>query len=223
LDLEKKLKATLRKKSFWDSEVRQLRGQLRDSYEALLFLDLNFAAANDVEQVLWKSVFYRPIEEFRSRVKEAEKAGQAGAEQLPKVGGAFSRFLEDASGFYRGLVMQLQGSYGDVGVKLEMPSGAAKKAAARATDQEMGSSAPRDVRPSIHRCLIYLGDLARYQAQLGQQLASAATRAAAAAGTSNALTTATAASRTEWNRAAQFYKLAARCLPRSAPSAPGRS
>ena len=68
-----------RKKSFWDSEVRQLRGQLGDSYEALLFLDLNFAAANDVEQVLWKSVFYRPIEEFRSRVKEAEKVrGKAG-------------------------------------------------------------------------------------------------------------------------------------------------
>ena len=79
-----------------------------------------------------------------------------------------------------------------------------------------GLSAPRDVRPSIHRCLIYLGDLARYQAQLGQQLASAATRAAAAAAnTSNASTSATAASRTEWNRAAQFYKLAARCLPRS--------
>jgi hypothetical protein len=64
-----------RKKSFWDTDARQLRGQLRDSYEALLFLDLNFAAANDVEQVLWKSVFYKPIEEFRSRVKEAEKVG----------------------------------------------------------------------------------------------------------------------------------------------------
>jgi hypothetical protein len=64
------------------------------------------------------------------------QAGEAGAEQLPKVGAAFSRFLEDASGFYRTLVMQLQGCYGDVGVKLDLPSGAAKRAAMRAPDQE---------------------------------------------------------------------------------------
>ena len=84
------------------------------------------------------------------------QAGQAGAEQLPKVGGAFSRFLEEASGFYRGLVMQLQGTYGDVGVKLEMPSAAAKKAAARATDQEMVRGGEfRKEEATKHR-LVYL-------------------------------------------------------------------
>jgi hypothetical protein len=46
----------------------------------VLFLDAGFAAANDVEQLLWKAVFYRPIEEFRSRLKTADKVcvGQGG-------------------------------------------------------------------------------------------------------------------------------------------------
>jgi hypothetical protein len=62
-----------RKQSFYDAEPRALRQQLRGGYEALLFLDAAFAAANDVEQALWKSVFYRPIEEFRARLRKAEK------------------------------------------------------------------------------------------------------------------------------------------------------
>lgn len=62
-----------RKKSFYDPEARALRSRLRTAYEALLFLDAQFAAANDVEVLLWKSVFYRPIEEFRSRLKQADK------------------------------------------------------------------------------------------------------------------------------------------------------
>jgi hypothetical protein len=62
-----------RKRSFYDQEARTLRGQLRAAYESLLFLDAAFAAANDVELLLWKSVFYRPIEEFRSRLKQADK------------------------------------------------------------------------------------------------------------------------------------------------------
>jgi hypothetical protein len=65
-----------RKRSFYDQEARTLRGQLRAAYESLLFLDAAFAAANDVELLLWKSVFYRPIEEFRSRLKQADKVRQ---------------------------------------------------------------------------------------------------------------------------------------------------
>lgn len=66
-----------RKRSFYDQEARTLRGQLRAAYESLLFLDAAFAAANDVELLLWKSVFYRPIEEFRARLKQADKVGRA--------------------------------------------------------------------------------------------------------------------------------------------------
>jgi hypothetical protein len=63
-----------RKQSFYEAEPRALRAQLRAGYEALLFLDAAFAAANDAEHALWKSVYYRPIEEFRARMRRAEKA-----------------------------------------------------------------------------------------------------------------------------------------------------
>lgn len=52
-----------------------MRKQLRGAYESLLFLDASFAAANDVESQLWKNVFYLPIEEFRGRMRQAEKVG----------------------------------------------------------------------------------------------------------------------------------------------------
>lgn len=68
-----------RKRSFYDSEVRSLRRQLRDTYESLLFLDAAFAAANDVEGQMWRSVFYLPIEEFRTRIRKAEKEAQQGS------------------------------------------------------------------------------------------------------------------------------------------------
>jgi hypothetical protein len=60
------------------------------------------------------------------------QAGDAGAAATPKVAAAFVRFLEDASLFYRRLVMQLQAAYGDVGVKLqlELQTGAGAAASA---------------------------------------------------------------------------------------------
>ncbi|WIA21699.1 hypothetical protein OEZ85_000866 [Tetradesmus obliquus] len=215
LELERRLKATYRKRSFYDPEARTLRGQLRSAYESLLFLDAAFAAANDVELALWKGVFYRPIEEFRTRLKQADKAGDAGASAGPKVAAAFMRFLEEASLFYRRLVMQLQAAYGDVGVKLAVEAagaaggGVAAANGAAAMLCSSGSSAPRDVRPSIHRCLIYLGDLARYTAQAAPKAAPAAAAAAGAGPGQHP------AAMPDWQRAGYYYRLAARVLPRS--------
>lgn len=39
-----------------------------------------------MEPALWKSVFYRPIEEFRRRIKAAAVAGEKGRAPLQKVG-----------------------------------------------------------------------------------------------------------------------------------------
>jgi hypothetical protein len=43
--------------------------------------------ANDLEQQLWKSCFYRPIEEFRKRMKLAQEAanGAPNAGATPEV------------------------------------------------------------------------------------------------------------------------------------------
>eukprot|EP00879_Flechtneria_rotunda_P004686 GHRR01004950.1.p1 GENE.GHRR01004950.1~~GHRR01004950.1.p1 ORF type:complete len:1360 (+),score=644.13 GHRR01004950.1:1193-5272(+) len=116
--------------------------------------------------------------------------------------------------------MQLQAVYGDVGVKLEVPEGAAAKLAAAAKagaangtnsmHASTSSSAPRDVRTSIHRCLIYLGDLARYNAQAAPKAA-----VAVAGPGPNAPAVGNTAAKPEWHLASQFYRQAAHLLPRS--------
>ncbi len=50
-----------------------MRSELRSCYTALLFADLAFAASHDVEGLLWKACFYKPIEEFRTHVRKAQK------------------------------------------------------------------------------------------------------------------------------------------------------
>jgi hypothetical protein len=80
-----------RKQSFYEPEPRQLRAALRAGYEALLFLDAGFAAANDTEQALWKAVYYRPIEEFRARMRRAEKVRRAGGRAGGRFQGSVSR------------------------------------------------------------------------------------------------------------------------------------
>jgi len=77
--------ALRRKRSFYDPEVRSLRKQLRDTYESLLFLDAAFSAANDVEGQLWRTVFYMPIEEFRTRIRKADKEAQQKNGPIPVV------------------------------------------------------------------------------------------------------------------------------------------
>ena len=41
--------------------------------------------AHDIETALWKWVYYKPIEEFRHRVRFAADAGEKGEEPLRKV------------------------------------------------------------------------------------------------------------------------------------------
>jgi len=61
------------------------------------------------------------------------------------------------------------------------------------------------MRTTIHRCLVFLGDLARYASQAAPKAAAAA--AGAAAGNT--------AAKSEWSKAVGYYRLAAHVLPRS--------
>ncbi len=44
-----------------------------------------FAQSKAAEQMLWKTVFYTVIEEFRRRIKAATAQGEKGSEPLRKV------------------------------------------------------------------------------------------------------------------------------------------
>lgn len=73
-----------------------------------------------------------------------------------------------------------------------------------------GSSIARDMRASIHRCLVFLGDLSRYASQAAPKAATVT--AVTAAGSSAAANT---AAKAEWSKAVGYYRMAAHVLPRS--------
>lgn len=92
------------------------------------------------------------------------------------------------------------------------------------------SSKARDARTSVHRCLVFLGDLSRYASQAALKATPLPTAAAAANGSAptpaaasaggggsgdGAATSKSLVSRAEWNRAVAYYRLAAHVLPRS--------
>lgn len=46
-----------------------LTNRLRDIYEKIIFLDYEFAQSKEVEQNLWKYVYYKVIEDFRKKIR----------------------------------------------------------------------------------------------------------------------------------------------------------
>ena len=46
MELEKRLKSESRKRSFWDPEVRRLRLSLQQAYEAVIFVNYEFAVVS---------------------------------------------------------------------------------------------------------------------------------------------------------------------------------
>eukprot|EP00798_Chlamydomonas_sp_ICE-L_P003068 gene3068-13087_t len=181
LELESRMKAELKKQGFWSVDVRQLRGSLQKAYESVLFANYEFAQAHEVEQNLWKHVFYKPLEDFRSRVhltaknlEEArlhpssfppEKVQEIGQQQQ-KLTSAYLKFLDTAIVFYKRLVWKLQWVYGHLGTIVELDASMQndiRQSVPKALE-------PRDCHTAVHRCLIYLGDLCRYQSQAANVL-----------------------------------------------------
>ncbi|KAK9838148.1 hypothetical protein WJX81_004181 [Elliptochloris bilobata] len=160
------------------------------AYEALLLQDYGAAQAAETEQVLWKTVFYRVIAEFRARIHKAVAAGDKQREALRKVRSAFLHFLCCAEAFYQALAAKLQAVYGSVGYELSPAEASALGAALSPAAVPPPSEAPHDCRPSVCRCLICLGDLARYGAAEAED-----------------------GGQKDWSRAERFYQLAADIFP----------
>mmetsp|Transcript_14539 Transcript_14539/g.37296 ORF Transcript_14539/g.37296 Transcript_14539/m.37296 type:complete len:900 (+) Transcript_14539:268-2967(+) len=183
--LERELHRLAKTTSFFDPSMRSLRAQLRDQYATVLFSDYKLAKAKDVEALLWKSVFYKPIEEFRRRIRKAHESGPAAAELLHKATKTLGGFLADAATFYKHLVMRLQATYRSLGIQLELPPGV------QAPQDASGPSKQVDASGSVARSLLFLGDLTRYSvlysAGLGKKM-----------------------SENDWSPAAKFYEQAAR-------------
>ncbi|KAI7730112.1 hypothetical protein M8C21_004412 [Ambrosia artemisiifolia] len=138
---------------------------MRENFETIILEDHTFSEKHSIEFALWQ-LHYRRIEEFRAHYSAASqpRGGPARPERASKIRLQFKTFLSEATGFYHDLILKIRAKYG-------LPIGQFYP------EQESHNVKQKDGKKSIeikkgliscHRCLIYLGDLARYKGLYGE-------------------------------------------------------
>ncbi|MFS8019330.1 putative telomerase activating protein Est1 [Helianthus anomalus] len=136
--------------------------QMRENFETIILEDHSFSEKHSIEFALWQ-LHYRRIEEFRTHYSAASQA-RARPDRASKIRLQFKTFLSEATGFYHDLILKIRAKYG-------LPIGQFYP------EQENHNVKQKDGKKSIetkkgliscHRCLIYLGDLARYKGLYGE-------------------------------------------------------
>ena len=150
------------------SEISKILNTIRSNYHKLLVYYPQFCSSlsKDVDTLLWKSCFYKQIDEYRKSIKRTidiidnddgnnidttssvllDKAKL----HLLKLTAVFNNFLADSIAFYQDLMLQLENIY-----KTNTTN-----------DNNItttNTSTSTTILKFIHRCLLYLGDLLRYQ------------------------------------------------------------
>ncbi|KAE8656694.1 Protein SMG7 [Hibiscus syriacus] len=145
--------------------------QMRENYEAIILEDHAFSEQHNIEYALWQ-LHYKRIEEIRTHfsalASSGSKTSQAAKvpprpDRITKIRLQFKTFLSEATGFYHDLILKIRAKYG-------LPFGyfSDDSDSQVVTDKDGKKSA--DIKKglvSCHRCLIYLGDLARYKGLYG--------------------------------------------------------
>ena len=115
---------------------------------------------------------YRRIEELRAHFNTALSSGSNPSQgskgpprpdRLTKIRLQFKTFLTEASGFYHDLIVKIRAKYG-------LPLGDFSENSENQNAMEKDGKRSAEVKKgliSCHRCLIYLGDLARYKGLYG--------------------------------------------------------
>mgnify|MGYP000043483583 CR=1 FL=1 len=171
--MEKLLLTSIQTKGAFDQNARILRENIRKLYESILLENHEFAEAHEVEQSLWR-LHYTQIEEFRSRIRKslppvpianlASPSSTGGKnivkrETNQKILAVFRSFLSEATGFYHDLILKIRAKHG-------LPQDDLTCNAAESKDGTVDHERVQELKRcqlSCHRCLIYLGDLARYK------------------------------------------------------------
>ncbi|KAI3446578.1 hypothetical protein Pfo_003243 [Paulownia fortunei] len=148
---------------------------MRENYEAIVLEDHAFSEQHDVEYALWQ-LHYRRIEELRALFNAAlASAGsvasqngkgpvRTGPDRLTKIRSQFKTFLSEATGFYHDLMLKIRAKYG---LPLGYFSDDPDNQIPMSKDGNKSSEVKKGLI-SCHRCLIYLGDLARYKSLYGE-------------------------------------------------------
>lgn len=145
--------------------------QIRENYEAIILEDHGFSEQHNIEYALWQ-LHYRRIEELRAHFNAARSSGSNQSQsvkgptrpdRLTKIKLQFKTFLSEASGFYHDLIVKIRAKYG-------LPLGYFSESSDNQNVMEKDGKRSGEVKKgliSCHRCLIYLGDLARYKGLYG--------------------------------------------------------
>ncbi|KAF9956106.1 hypothetical protein BGZ65_002964 [Modicella reniformis] len=210
---------------------------LKDIYETALLEDLTAAVEQSADERLWRHVFYTPIEELRAELRKLDKD----SERREEVMNELCKLLDKGNGFYHEMITTLRCEHeinlSTVAVDVlhadpvanksrQTPVVETKSSQSRSrngkTRQQSRSkeeaSAPtyttEALASCIQKCLIYLGDLARYRINIrletGTMLAAAQPTVAAGQMVPQAKPFAS-----EWHVAYQFYKRAIQTFPDS--------
>ncbi|RIA85426.1 hypothetical protein C1645_741585 [Glomus cerebriforme] len=147
-----------------DDETEFLRNNLKDVYEDILMIDLKIANENNIEEKLWRNVFYSHIEELRQKLRKVKP------EKVTEHQSAFlelCRYLDLGTGFYHTIVNSLKIreniDLDRIGIEIFKnnvnSSATASRSASKYRRRELSAEC-------IQRCLIHLGDFARYRETL---------------------------------------------------------
>ncbi|KAJ1381876.1 Tetratricopeptide-like helical domain superfamily [Sesbania bispinosa] len=163
---EKQLWALIHSKGLLHSDTQDLYRKIRSSYERIILNDYTLSELQDVEYSLWK-LHYKHIDEFRKIIKKSSCDGEGRKSGMPQTGVVqrnndnhfkfFTLFLSEASEFYQTLIVKLRKHYGVPEEALFYKKG------------WISTSIEPDVMLKCqylcHRCLVCMGDLARYKQQ----------------------------------------------------------
>ncbi|XP_059668308.1 nonsense-mediated mRNA decay factor SMG7-like [Cornus florida] len=149
--------------------------QMRENYEAIVLEDHAFSEQHEIEYALWQ-LHYRRIEELRAHLNAAlastgsitshngKGSTRPGSGRVTKIRSQFKTFLSEAAGFYHDLMVK-------IGAKYDLPLGYFSNDAGNQIVLSKYKNRSAEVKKgliSCHRCLIYLGDLARYKGLYGE-------------------------------------------------------
>eukprot|EP00698_Gefionella_okellyi_P014254 TRINITY_DN3956_c0_g1_i2.p1 TRINITY_DN3956_c0_g1~~TRINITY_DN3956_c0_g1_i2.p1 ORF type:complete len:339 (+),score=72.50 TRINITY_DN3956_c0_g1_i2:53-1069(+) len=136
-----------------DETVVRLREELRSLLEQLILTDYDFAASRDVELLLWRSIFYKRIEAYRGMMRKAAAATTVKAQSsLAHLTQQFFALVSEASAYYQTFIHKLEVTYD---MQLEP--------LVTQPPRIVASEAEQRFRCGCYRCLLFLGDLARYR------------------------------------------------------------
>ncbi|CAH1796318.1 unnamed protein product [Owenia fusiformis] len=151
---------TKQKKSYkeiFSADAIGLRGKLRDYCERLMFYD-PVEYGRKAEELLWRKVFYDIIQLMKQNKKHMRPGNSMQT--------AFRTHLAAAEGFYHHLIFKLQKEYhvdvcGLVDCHL-LPEPRSHKKHHPQKRSDIDPAVHEWAMRACHRCLVYLGDLARY-------------------------------------------------------------